>query len=130
KYRYCGSSQVHRAMNQSDFGRSISRCTLAVAVLFGFAAMQALGQEQIYSKGWVTDMLNSGESGSCSPTSRVYEWRNVGWGSNINRFLAVWLDSIVRDSESDDFGVDVSPPCFRTTTCPRASERTVSSPRY
>lgn len=72
-------------MNQSDFGRSISRCAVAVAVLLGFTAMQALGQEQIYSKGWMTDMLNSGESGSCSPMSRVYEWRNVGWGSNINR---------------------------------------------
>lgn len=72
-------------MNQSDVGRSICRCTVAVAVLFGFTAIQAMGQGQKYSKGWMHDMLNSGERGRCSPLSRIYEWRNVGWGSNLHR---------------------------------------------
>lgn len=65
--------------------------TVAVAVLFGSIAMQALAQEQAFSKDWMTDMLSAGESGSCSPLSNVYEWRNVGWGSNLNRESCIFL---------------------------------------
>lgn len=80
-------------MNQGALGPSIAHWwTVAVAVLFGSIPMQAVAQEiqavaqeEAFSKGWMTDMLNSGEIGSCSPLSNVYEWRNVGWGSNVNR---------------------------------------------
>ncbi|CAM9265482.1 unnamed protein product [Ectocarpus sp. 13 AM-2016] len=107
-------------MSQFTLGRSIAHWTVAVAVLFGFTA----AQEQAFSKGWMIDMLNSGESGLCSPLSHTYRWRNVGWGSNLNRFLALWLNSIVRDSDSNDFGLDVTPAFFGDTKCPMASERT------
>lgn len=72
-------------MSQYEIGRSIAHWSVAVAVLFGFTAMQTVAQEQAYSKGWMIDMFNSGESGLCSPLSHTYRWRNVGWGSNLNR---------------------------------------------
>ncbi|CAN0388891.1 unnamed protein product [Ectocarpus fasciculatus] len=111
-------------MCKCELGRSMALWAVAVAVLFGFTATPTVAQERVYSKWWMTDMLNSGESGFCSPLSHTYRWRNVGWGSNLNRFLALWLNSIVRDSDSNDFGLDVSPVFFTNTKCPVASERT------
>ncbi|CAM9288060.1 unnamed protein product [Ectocarpus sp. 13 AM-2016] len=113
-----------RAMSHYELGRSLVHWTVVVAVLFGFTATQTAAQEQAYSKEWMIDMLNSGESGLCSSLSHTYRWRNVGWGSNLNRFLALWLQTIVRDSESNDFGLDVTPGFFGGTKCPVASKTT------
>lgn len=65
--------------------RWVMHCTIAVAVLFGFTTTQTEAHERAHSKGWMIDMLNSGEAGLCSPLSHTYRWRNVGWGSNLNR---------------------------------------------
>ncbi|CAM9337185.1 unnamed protein product [Ectocarpus sp. 13 AM-2016] len=111
-------------MSQCKLGLSIAHWAVVAAVLFDFTATQTVAQEQAYSKRWMIDMFNSGKSGRCSRLSHTYRWRNVGWGSNINRFLTVWLDSIVRDSDSYDFGLDVTPAFFGETKCPVASDRT------
>lgn len=43
-----------------------------------------------FSKEWLKAELSSGSEGSCSPSRTMYKWRNVGWGSNINRESAVY----------------------------------------
>ncbi|CAN0073366.1 unnamed protein product, partial [Ectocarpus fasciculatus] len=111
-------------MSQRELGRSTSRWAVPLAVIFAFTAMQTVAHEQTYSKGWMIDMFNSGEIGLCNPLSHTYRWRNVGWGSNINRFLATWLDSIIRDGDTSDFGLDATPVFFVNTKCPVASEKT------
>ncbi|CAM9336655.1 unnamed protein product, partial [Ectocarpus sp. 8 AP-2014] len=116
--------EIKGVTSLSELGRSMAHWTIAVAFLFGLAATQTAAQEQAYSKEWMIDMITSGESGLCRPLSHTYRWRNVGWGSNLNRFLALWLNSIIRDSENYDFGLDVTPACFRNTKCPVASKRT------
>lgn len=37
-----------------------------------------------FSKEWMHDMLSSGEEGRCGSVGWAYEWRDAGWGSNIN----------------------------------------------
>lgn len=42
--------------------------------------------EKRFSKQqWMAQMFASGEEENCNPTRELADWRNVGWGSNINR---------------------------------------------
>lgn len=46
--------------------------------------LETTDQTSRFSKYWMQEMLTSGTKGECSPVRGVYEWRNVGWCSNIN----------------------------------------------
>lgn len=69
-----------------------------------------------YSKEWMEDMLAHGEEGKCSPVRLIYEWRNVGWGSNMNRILAEWVRHSIF-AGTNNFAVDVSSRFFRHVVC-------------
>lgn len=41
--------------------------------------------ESTMSREWIGAMLSYGEPGVCHLKSPMYHWRDVGWGSNMNR---------------------------------------------
>lgn len=64
---------------------------------FAFGGAESLGEFQSVigfeqeanassiSREWIGAMLKYGEPGICHLKSPVYHWRDVGWGSNMNR---------------------------------------------
>lgn len=57
---------------------------VAVLVMYTLCMTTAMVEVAV-SKGSLASTLNAGEGETCDPASYIYEWRNVGWGSNMNR---------------------------------------------
>ncbi|CAN0182913.1 unnamed protein product [Scytosiphon promiscuus] len=60
-------------------------------------------------------LLAYGEPGICHPKSPMYEWRNVGFGSNFNQLLKRWVGSIRAGYQ--DCSMDVTPDCLQQVRC-------------
>ncbi|CAN0124631.1 unnamed protein product [Scytosiphon promiscuus] len=71
------------------------------------------------SKERVLDLLADGAPGSCNLDSRVYSWRNVGWGSNMNQVLKCWVDGVL--SGHHDCALDVTQSFIQQIRCPASA---------